>query len=260
MIRLKTPEEIQRLQEAGAILATLLDEIEAYTRAGFSTEDLNDYALSRMEHYGAEPVLLGYHPGFANRPYPAAICTSVNDVVQHGIPRADEVLTDGDIIDVDVTIGFQGMIVDSGRTYGVGTISKEAQQLIDVTRGARAAGIAAAQPGGRIGDIGAAVEAYVRPYGYGIVDVLCGHGVGYEVHEDPLVPNLGTRGTGDVLEPGLVLAIEPIINIGSKEVIFDDEGDGYSVFTADGSLSAHFEHSVAITEDGPIVLTERAAG
>lgn len=257
MIRLKTSEEIERLAAAGQVLAAILDEVEAYTRAGYSTEDLNDYALSRMEHYGAEPVLLGYHPQFAPHPYPAAICTSVNEVVQHGIPHPDEILYDGDIIDLDISIGYGGMIVDSARTYGVGTISDEAQQLIDVTYAARAAGIAAAVPGGYIGDIGAAIEAVVRPYGYGIVEVLCGHGVGYAVHEDPMVPNIGRRGEGERIEPGLVLAIEPIINLGSKEVVFDDEGDGYTVTSVDGSLSAHFEHTVAVTEGGPRVLTER---
>lgn len=255
MIKLKTKEEIERLTRAGAVLADILDALEAEVRPGITTMDLNDHAIKLMEERGAEPVLLGYAPEFAPRPYPAAICTSVNDVVQHGIPSEEEVLYDGDVINLDVSLGYEGMIVDSGRTRGVGEIDAAATKLIDVTREARAIGIKAAQPGGHIGDIGHAISEFVKPHGFGIVEVLCGHGVGFAVHEDPMVPNYGEKGSGPRIEPGLVLAIEPILNEGKKDVLFDDEGDGYSVYTVDGSRSAHFEHTVAITENGPVIMT-----
>lgn len=256
MIRLKTKEDIAKLREGGKILADILDALEAYTKDGVSTEEMNDQAMMLIEKYGAEPVLLGYHPTFAPRPYPAAICTSINDVVQHGIPNANDVLVEGDIIDLDVTIGYKGMIVDSGRTFGIGAIDADAQKLIDVTRDARAIGIKEARPGARIGDISHAIESYITSHGLSVVEALCGHGVGYEVHEDPMVPNFGRAGTGEEIQPGLVLAIEPIVNEGTKEVEFDDEGDGYSVYTADGKRSAHFEHTVVVTENGPEILTQ----
>lgn len=252
---LKTKAEIETLRAGGKILASILDEIEAFAKVGVSTLDLNDRAMELVEKYGAEPVLLGYHPTFANRPYPAAICTSVNNVVQHGIPKAEDVLEEGDLLNLDVTIGYKGMIVDSGRTFGIGAIDTVGQKLIDVTREARAHAIKAAVPGGHIGDIGAAVEAFVKPTGFSIVEVLCGHGVGYKVHESPNVPNFGRAGTGEKIKPGLVLAIEPILNEGTKDVWFDDDGDGYSVYTEDGKRSAHFEHTVVITENGPEILT-----
>jgi methionyl aminopeptidase len=251
----KTIEEIEILAEGGAVLARILKELGEFSKPGVTTEDINDQALTLAEEYGVEPVLLGYHPEFAPVPYPAALCTSVNNVVQHGIPRSDEVLEDGDIINLDMSIGHMGLIVDSGITVPVGTITALHQKLIDVTREARAIGIKAAQPGNYTGDIGHAIETFVAQHGFSIVEVLCGHGVGYAVHEDPLVPNFGKPGTGTKIEVGHVYAIEPIVNIGGKDVVFDDDGDGYSVFTVDGSWSAHFEHTVAITKDGPRILT-----
>lgn len=257
MVTKKTPEEIEILKEGGHILARILKTLAKEVAPGMTTEDVNDRAIQLAEEFGVETVLLGYHPDFADSPYPAAICTSVNNVVQHGVPRADEVLEEGDIINLDMTIGYKGLIVDSGLTVPVGAkTSPEAQKLIDVTREARAVGIKAAQPGNRIGDIGHAIEEFVKPHGYGIVEVLCGHGVGYAVHEPPLIPNNGKAGTGPLIEVGHVYAIEPILNMGDKDVVFDDEGDGYSVYTTDGSWSAHFEHTVAITEKGPVILTE----
>ena len=257
MIRLKTSEEIDRLRRGGAVLSRILSELAVLVAPGVTTEYLNDEALDRMERYGAEPALLGYHPEFAPRPYPAALCTSINDVVEHGIPNEHpRTLEAGDIIGLDTTIVYEGMVVDSGITVPVGTIAPEAKRLIEVTKGALAAGIQAARPGGRVGDISAAIEAYVAPHGYGLVEELCGHGVGYAVHEAPLVPNTGTKGTGALLEPGLVIAIEPMLTLGSGDVVFDRK-DGYTVRTKDGSLSAHFEHTIAITEGGVEVLTAR---
>jgi methionyl aminopeptidase len=256
MITKKTNEEIALLRKGGAILAKILRELGAFSQPGVSTEDINDKALQLVEQYGVEPVLLGYHPEFAPVPYPAALCTSVNNVVQHGIPREDEVLEEGDIINLDMSIGYDGMIVDSGITVPVGKTDKQSQKLINVTKEALAIGIKAAQPGKYTGDIGNAIETYVRAHGFSIVEALCGHGVGYAVHEDPMIPNYGKKGTGTLIEVGHVYAIEPIVNIGKKDVVFDDEGDYYSVFTKDGSWSAHFEHTVAITKNGPEIMTK----
>jgi methionyl aminopeptidase len=254
MVKLKTPEDIKRLRRAGKVLAGILDALEKAARPGVTTQDLDDEAMQRIEGAGAEPILLGYKPNFADRPYPAAMCTSINNVVQHGVP-GDYVLKEGDVANLDLSIGYDGMVVDSGRTIGVGNIDKRAKELINVTREALYIGIEAAQVGGHIGDIGDAVARYVRAHGFSIVEELCGHGVGYAVHEEPMVPNFGKKGTGPLIEPGLVIAIEPIVNEGGKHVIFDDAGDGYTVRTADGSRSAHFEHTVAITKDGPEILT-----
>lgn len=253
----KTTEEIQVLQEGGRILATILQELAKEAVAGNSTLDIDDRAMQLVEEYGVEPMLLGYHPGFAPRPYPAATCLSVNDMVQHGIPTEDEVLVDGDVINIDMSIGYQGMVVDSGITVGVGEISAEAKKLLSVTQEALAHGIKAAQPGNHIGDISHAIQQHVEQNGLAVVEALCGHGVGYAVHEEPTIPNFGRAGTGPLIEVGHVYAIEPIVNVGQKDVWFDDEGDGYGVYTSDGSISAQFEHTVAITENGPLILTKR---
>jgi methionyl aminopeptidase len=251
----KTKEEIELLKIGGAILARILRQLGEASKPGVTTADINDLALELVHEYKVEPVLLGYHPDFASYPYPAALCTSVNNTVQHGIPREDEVLMEGDIINLDMSIGYEGMIVDSGITVPVGKTDPESMKLIKVTREALQLGIKAAQPGNKIGDIGHAVSTFVRAQGFSIVEVLCGHGVGYAVHEEPLIPNYGKAGTGMTIEPGHVFAIEPIVNIGKKDVWFDDEGDGYSVYTKDGSRSCHFEHTVAITEKGPKIMT-----
>lgn len=256
MITKKTPEEIEVLKEAGHFLAKILRGIAAEAVPGATTQDLDDRAMELAEEYGVEPVLLGYHPSFADYPYPAAVCISVNDCVQHGIPSTDVVLKEGDTVNIDMSIGYKGLIVDSGITVGVGEISDEARKLLAATQEALAIGIKAAQPGGRIGDISAAIQKFVESRGFSVVEVLCGHGVGYAVHEEPTIPNFGKVGTGPKIEVGHVYAIEPIVNMGKPEVYFDDEGDGYSVYTKDGSWSAHFEHTVAITEKGPIILTK----
>lgn len=256
MIEKKTPDEIAVLQEAGAILAKMLKEIAREAVPGATTLSLDDRAMQLVEEYGVEPILLGYHPGFADRPYPAAVCVSVNNCVQHGIPSESVVLKEGDVVNIDMSIGYQGLVVDSGITVGVGTISAEAQKLIAVTQEALAHGIKAAKPGKRIGDISAAIQQCVESYGMSVVEVLCGHGVGYDIHEEPTIPNFGKAGTGPKIEAGHVYAIEPIVNLGKPGVFFDDDGDGYSVYTNDGAWSAHFEHSVAITDKGPLILTK----
>ncbi len=255
MITKKTPEEIEILKEAGAILAKCLKELAKEAIVGNSTLDIDDKAMELVEKYGVEPVLLGYHPTFADYPYPAAVCVSVNDCVQHGIPSDTVVLKEGDVVNIDMSIGHKGMIVDSGITIGVGEISDNAKKLLSVTQEALAHGIKMAKAGNRIGDISHAIQEFVESRGLSIVEVLCGHGVGYAVHEEPTIPNFGKAGTGPKIEVGHVYAIEPIVNFGKKDVYFDDEGDGYSVYTKDKSISAHFEHTVAITENGPVILT-----
>jgi len=252
----KSLEEIEILREAGGILAKILKELSKVAVAGNTTLDIDDRAMELCEELGVEPVLLGYHPSFAPSPYPAAVCVSVNDCVQHGIPSEDVLLKSGDIVDIDMSIGYKGMVVDAGLTVGVGEISKEAQSLIACTREALAHALKSAKPGNHIGDIGHAVQTFVESRGYSVVEVLCGHGVGYKVHEEPLIPNIGKPGTGALIEIGHVYAIEPIVNVGKADVYFDDAGDGYSVYTKDGSLSAHFEHTVVITENGAEILTK----
>lgn len=256
MITKKTPEEIEILKEAGAILAKCLKELAKEAVVGNTTLDIDDRAMELVEEYGVEPVLLGYHPAFADYPYPAAVCVSVNNCVQHGIPSEKVVLKEGDVVNIDMSIGYKGMIVDSGITVGVGNISDEAKRLLNVTQEALAHGIKMAKAGNRTGDISFAIQEFVEARGFSIVEVLCGHGVGYKVHEEPTIPNFGKAGTGPKIEVGHVYAIEPIVNAGKKDVYFDDDGDGYSVYTTDGSISAHFEHTVAITEKGPVILTK----
>ncbi len=255
MITKKSPEEIAILAEGGAILAQILKTLGTAALAGVSTLALDDLAMELAAAAGVEPVLLGYHPEFASVPYPAAVCISVNNCVQHGIPSAENVLQDGDVVNIDMSIAHGGMIVDSGITVGVGEIDEQSRKLIEVTREALAHGIKAAQPGNHIGDIGAAVQRLVESRGFSVVETLCGHGVGYAIHESPNIPNYGQAGTGPLIEVGHVYAIEPIVNIGKPDVVFDDEGDGYSVYTEDDSWSAHFEHTVVITPDGPVILT-----
>lgn len=256
MISKKTPEEIAVLKEGGAILASILKELGEACKLGTTTLDLDDLAMELCEKHKVEPVLLGYHPSFADRPFPAAICTSVNNCVQHGVPSENVVLQEGDVVNIDMVIAYKDMFVDSGLTVGVGEIDAENRKLLDVTREALAHGIKAAQPGGQIGDISHAIQSFVESRGFSVVRALCGHGVGHAVHEEPNIPNFGKAGTGPKIEVGHVYAIEPIVNVGEAEVVFDDEGDGYSVYTKDDSYSAHFEHTVAITEDGPIILTK----
>ena len=255
-ITCKTPEEINILREAGSILAKILKELASQAAPGITTADLDTEARKLAKEHQVKPILFGYRASFAIRPFPAAICTSVNDCVQHGIPSKYEILEDGDIINIDMSISYHEMVVDSGLTVGVGAIESEAQRLLAVTQEALARGIKAAQPGKRIGDISAAIGDFVRNRGMSVVEVLCGHGVGYAIHEEPNIMNFGRPNSGPVIEVGHVYAIEPIVNLGEKDVYFDDDGDGYSVYTMDGSLSAHFEHTVAITERGPEILTK----
>lgn len=256
MITKKTPAEIELLRTAGGILAKILKTLGREALAGMSTLDLDDRAMELVAEYGVEPVLLGYHPEFAAMPYPAAICISVNNCVQHGIPSAEIVLKEGDVVNLDMSIAYEGMIVDAGITVGVGEVSDVARKLIAATQEALALAVKQAKPGNHIGDISHSIQTLIESRGFNCVEVLCGHGVGYSVHEEPLIPNTGRAGQGPLIEVGHVYAIEPIVNVGSADVWFDDAGDGYSVYTKDNSISAHFEHTVVITENGAEILTK----
>ena len=248
-IQLKSPAEIAKLREANLIVADVLDTLEAASKPGVSTWELNDIAATRLKQLRAESAFLGYgHPK-----YPAVVCTSINEVVVHGIPRKDAVLKDGDILSIDFGAFKDGWCGDSARTIPIGEVTPEAKTLMRVTRESLERAIAACVPGNRLGDIGWAVQSHAEAHGYSVVRQFVGHGIGRAMHEEPHVPNYGDAGKGRRLSPGLVVAIEPMVNAGGPEVAVKD--DGWTAVTKDGSLSAHFEHSVAITDDGPVVLS-----
>lgn len=254
-ITIKTKEDIKKLREGGRLLGMILDTLEKEVAPGATSLDIDDCAMELIEKHGLEPMILGYQPSFAPRPYPASTCVSVNDVVVHGIPNESPyAFKDGDVVSLDLVVGYKGLVLDSARTIICGQGSDAARELIGVTKKALEAGIAAAKACNRVSDIGKAIEAVV-PKGYAIVEALCGHGVGYALHEEPQIPNYYKKGKSPELKPGMVLAIEPMIIQGSKEVIFDED-DGYTVRSADGGLSAHMEHTVLVTEKGPEVLTK----
>ena len=255
MITIKTVEEIEILKEGGRRLAYVLKEVSKKVVIGVSTKELNEYAQKLIEDAGDKASFLHYTPRGAKRPYPAAMCVSVNSEVVHGIPNEKPtILQDGDIVSLDLGVTHQGLITDSALTLGVGKISSINKKLIEHCKEALFHGIKAARGGGSVGDIGHAIESFIRPLGYGICQGLAGHGVGYKVHEDPFVPNEGRLGAGERLSPGMVLAIEPMITLGTDEIILSS--DGYTYKTSDGSKAAHFEHTIAITNGEPVVLTK----
>jgi methionyl aminopeptidase len=251
-IELRSAEELAGIREACLVVHDVLDELARATQPGVSTAELDALARARTRERGAAPAFLGYH-GF-----PAAVCVSVNDEVVHGIPSRRRVLAEGDVVGLDFGVVLRGFYGDSARTVAVGRASPAAARLLEAARDALAAAIAAAVPGNRVGDIGAAVQALVEARGYSVVREFVGHGIGRRLHEPPQVPNFGRAGTGAVLRPGMVLALEPMVNAGLPEVEILD--DGWTAVTADGQLSAHFEHTVAVMENGPEILTLRAAG
>ena len=235
------------MREAGKISSRALRLAGEAVQPGVSTWEIDRLVREFIEKQGAVPTLLGYG-GF-----PASSCISVNNVVIHGIPSKDAVIRQGDIVSIDIGATYEGFVGDNAWTFPCGDVSQEAQALMDATREALFEGIQAARPGNRIGDIGSTVQRYVEARGYSVVRDFVGHGVGAKMHEDPSVPNYGTPGRGVRLLPGMTIAIEPMINAGVKEVKVLK--DGWTTVTADGKLSAHFEHSVAITENGPVILT-----
>jgi methionyl aminopeptidase len=246
-IQLKTPAQIEKLREANLIVNDVLDALESAAAPGMSTWELDQIAAKRLKQLKAESAFLGY------RGYPAVLCTSVNEVIVHGIPRKDVVLKDGDILSIDFGAFKDGWCGDSARTIPIGKVSPAAAALVDATRRSLDAAIAQCVPGRRLGDIGWAVQSLVEGEGFSVVRQFVGHGIGRKMHEEPHVPNYGDAGRGTRLSPGLVVAIEPMVNLGGPDVVIED--DGWTAVTKDGSLSAHFEHSVAITENGPFVLS-----
>ncbi len=252
----KTPEQIEGMRASGRLLARALALVEEAVAPGVTTSELNTVAEEFIRDNAGTPSFLGVpagSPGIA--PFPGSICASTNDVIVHGIPSGNA-LQEGDIIGIDCGVILDGWHSDSAVTVAVGEVDDEAERLIAVTRNALDAAVAAAQPGNRLGDVGAAVQRLVESAGFSVVRRFVGHGIGEEMHEPPQVPNFGAAGIGAVLEVGTALAIEPMVNVGSPDVRFD--ADGWTARSADGSLSAHFEHTVVVGASGPIVLTERA--
>ncbi len=255
MVTIKTPEEIEILKEGGKRLAIILHTLADMVRPGISTKELDDMARELILSAGDKPSFLNYQPDGAKRPYPASLCVSINDEVVHGIPNEhSRVLVEGDIVGLDMGIIHKGLITDSAITVPVGKIDVESRKLLRATKEALFKGIEAARGGNTIGDIGHAIETFVRSTGFSNALGLAGHGVGYKVHEEPFVPNTGKRGTGVTLKPGMVLAIEPMLNVGTGKITLD--GDGYTYRTKDGKRSAHFEHTIAITQGDAIILTK----
>ena len=249
MIYLKNPDQIKKMQIAGRITGEALLLAGEAVREGVTTAQLDKIIRNHIEKSGAKPSFLGYG-GF-----PASACISVNDEVIHGIPSPKKILKEGDIVKIDVGAYIGGFHGDSARTFAVGKISDEAQLLIDATRDSFFKAIEALEKeNARVGDIGAAVEGHVKKFGFSVVRKYVGHGVGRDLHEDPSVPNYGTAGRGQRISEGMVIAIEPMVNVGTGAV--RELSDGWTVLTADSKLSAHYEHTVAITENGPLLLTK----
>lgn len=249
---IKTPEQIKNIRIAGKILANTAKELKKSIAEGVVLKDLDKLAKKLIEDAGAEPTFLGYQPSGANHPFPASICASLNEVVVHGIPNNYK-LKSGDILKLDFGVSYQGFIADSAFTVGVGKISSENQKLMETTKHALMLGIKECRAGKTLGDIGWAINDYVKKNGFKVVKGLCGHGVGVELHEEPSVFNEGTKNTGLELKPGMVLALEPMVSAGDPYIV-QTEQESYA--TRDGSVSAHFEHTVLITERDPEILTK----
>ena len=248
MIVLKTTRELGLMKEACVIAAGALKAAGAAVEPGISTEEIDRIAYNFIVKSGAIPTFKGYNG------YPAATCISINDEVIHGIPSKSRIIKAGDIVSIDVGATLNGYVGDNAATFAAGDISPEAQRLCDTTRESLYEGIKAAVAGGRIGDIGSTIQRYCEERGFSVVREFTGHGVGKQMHEDPSVPNFGTPGRGVRLLPGMTIAIEPMINMGGAGI--RQLPDGWTIKTKDGSLSAHFEHTVAITADGPVILTK----
>jgi methionyl aminopeptidase len=248
VITLKSPREIELMRRSGKITSAVLTELMQAVRPGITTAELDRIAEKGIRDRGGVPTFKGYN-GF-----PGSICVSVNDEIVHGIPGS-RLLHDGDLVSIDIGTTLDGYVSDSAVTLAAGAISTDAQRLLDVTQECLMIGIAQMQCGKRVGDIGAAVQEHAETHRYGVVRELVGHGVGRAMHEEPQVPNYGTAGTGIELRPGLVLALEPMITQQSPKIRILD--DGWTVVTADGKLAAHFEHTIAVTEGGPKILTLR---
>lgn len=250
---IKTKEEIEIIREGGKILAKTMDKIAKFVKPGISTFAIDEYARKIIKENGDIPASLNYKPYGASYAYPAAICISVNNEIVHGIPSKRKILKEGDIVSLDLLLKHKGLFTDHAVTVPVGKISSRDQKLLDDTKKALEIGIWAARGGATVGDIGHAIETFVYKK-YGIVKELAGHGVGKQIHEDPYVPNYGKEGKGQRLIPGMIIAIEPMLTMGSPRITVAE--DDWTIKTADGSKSAHFEHTILITEDEPEILTK----
>ncbi|HVE68154.1 MAG TPA: type I methionyl aminopeptidase [Solirubrobacteraceae bacterium] len=246
MINIKTPEEVERMAAAGAILVKTLNLLQGKVRPGATTADLDSAAEKFIRSQGAEPAFKGY------RGFPGSICASPNSMVVHGIPGPYK-LSRGDILSVDVGVVYEGWVADAARTFAVGPVSPIATRLLRATEGALFAAVEQCRPGNRLGDVSHAVQTHVEAEGFSIVRSLVGHGIGREMHEDPQIPNFGEPGRGPELEEGMVLAVEPMVTAGRHSVRMGD--DHWAIYSQDGSLAAHFEFTVAVTAEGPRILT-----
>jgi methionyl aminopeptidase len=246
-ILIKSSAEIQKMRTSGIALRQVHDAVKAAVRVGATTMDLEEAAAAKVKELGVKPAFLNYHG------YPAILCTSVNNEVIHGIPNKKRVLKDGDVVSVDCGVIVDGYYSDCATTHKVGSVSAKVEKLLKVTEASLYAAIDRAVVGGRLFDISNAVQTVCEAEGFGVVREFVGHGIGKSMHEDPQLPNYGAAGKGPRLKAGMVLAIEPMINIGGPEVKVLE--DGWTAITVDGSVSAHFEHTVAITDDGPVILT-----
>jgi methionyl aminopeptidase len=246
MIIRKSPQEIERMARAGEVVADVLALLGERARPGVTTEELDTLADEFIRSRGGTPTFKGY------RGYPASICTSPNDMVVHGIP-GPYALNEGDILSVDVGVTLDGFVADSAYTFPIGDIAPDAERLLEGCKAALAAGIEQCRPGNRLSDISHAIQVVTEEHGFSVVRSLVGHGVGRAMHEEPQIPNFGEPGRGPMLSPGMTFAIEPMINAGGPDVVIHD--DEWSISTSDDSLSAHFEHTVAVTEDAPRILT-----
>lgn len=251
MILLKNEREISVLRESGRILRLILESLKKKAVEGTNLLELDKLAKSLCKQYGATPTFFGYKPDGAKKPFPAAICTSLNEVVVHGTPK-NYILRSADILKIDMGISFQGMITDAAITIPIGKVSPLARKIIDATQKSLKAAVAVTKKGKTLGDIGWAIENQAKKYGFFVIKGLTGHGVGYELHEDPVILNYGRKGTGEKLKPGMVLAIEPMLSVSSEEII-QNADESYA--SRDGGLTAHFEHTIAITDKESIVLT-----
>ncbi|MFH1392796.1 MAG: type I methionyl aminopeptidase [Patescibacteria group bacterium] len=254
MISIKTKEEIEILKQGGRILAEVLKEVSELAKIGVSTGFLNTKAKEIILARGAEPAFEGYQPSFSDKPYPAAICASLNNIVVHGLPSDKIILKEGDILKLDIGVKYKNLFTDAALTVGIGRMTDEKTKLINTTKHALESAINEVKPGNHIGDIGFAIENCFEKEGLSVIKDLVGHGVGYAVHEEPNICNFGKKGEGIVLESGMVLAIEPMAALGGGEVRESKNGFGFE--TIDGSLTAHFEHTIAITDEGCTILTE----
>lgn len=248
MIVLKSAREIENMKEAGKLLASCHKELRNFIKPGISTLEIDEFVEVYLKKHGATPEQKGY------RDYKYATCASINDEVCHGFPRK-EPLKEGDIVTVDMVVRLNGALADSAWSYAVGEVSEEANRLLEVTKEALYRGIAASKPGNRIGDIGHAIQSYVEGEGFSVVREFIGHGIGAVIHEKPDVPHYGLPGKGARIKEGMVFTIEPMVNIGEWPTKMD--GNGWTARTVDGTLSAQYEHTIAITKDGPIILTEQ---